>query len=187
MDREEFGRLFEEYMAAKRDDMRERFDRIVPSGDLIYNRFDKGRDMGCGEGSSVYDASLVLGDVQIGDHVWVGPFTVLDGSGGTLKISNWVSVASGTAIYTHDSTKNYLSGGVDPLEKGPVTIGDHTAIGTMCVIGCGVTVGDHCVIGAHSFVNRDVPPYSIAAGVPARVIGRVVPKEDGSVRLEYDK
>ena len=186
MEREEFGKLFEAYMAGKREEMRGKYDRIVPSGDLIYNRFDKGREMGCGEGSSVYDACLVLGDVEIGEHVWVGPFTVLDGSGGKVKIGDWVSVAAGTSIYTHDSTKNYLSGGKNPFEQGAVTIGDHCVIGTMCMIGCGVTVGDHCVIAAHSFVNKDIPAYSIAAGIPAKVIGRVAVREDGQVAFEYD-
>ena len=104
-----------------------------------------------------------------------------------LAIAIEYAVGSAGDGATHDSSKNYVSGGVDPLEKGPVTIGEHTAIGTMCVIRHGVTIGDHCVIGAHSFVNRDVPPCSIAAGVPARVIGRVVLKEDGSVVFEYDK
>ena len=168
MEREEFGKLFEAYMAGKREEMRGKYDRIVPSGDLIYNRFDKGREMGCGEGSSVYDACLVLGDVEIGEHVWVGPFTVLDGSGGKVKIGDWVSVAAGTSVYTHDSTKNYLSGGKNPFEQGAVTI------------------GDHCVIAAHSFVNKDIPAYSIAAGIPAKVIGRVAVREDGQVEFEYD-
>lgn len=187
MDKEEFGRLFEEYMAAKREDMRAKYDRVLPSGELIFNRFDKGRYLACGEGSSVYDASLVMGDVEIGEHVWVGPYTILEGSGAKVKIGDWVSIAAGTAIYTHDSTKNYLSGGKNPFEHGPVTIGDHTVIGTMCMIGCGVNIGDHCVIAAHSYVNRDVPPYSIAAGIPAKVIGKVAVNEDGSVRFEYGK
>ena len=48
------------------------------------------------------------------------------------------------------------------------------------------TVGDHCVIAAHSFVNKDIPAYSIAAGIPAKVIGRVAVREDGQVEFEYD-
>ena len=185
MTEEEFRALFDRHMELLRDEMREKYNRVLPSGELIFNRFDKGRYLDCGEGSSVYDASLVMGDVEIGEHVWVGPYTILEGSGAKLKIGDWVSVAAGTAIYTHDSTKNYLSGGKNPFEQGPVTIGDHTVIGTMCMIGCGVTIGDHCVIGAHSYVNRDVPPYSIAAGIPAKVIGRVKVREDGEVEFVY--
>ena len=45
--------------------------------------------------------------------------------------------------------------------------------GANVVITSGVTVGERCVIGANSVVNRDLPPYSIAAGAPARVIKQV--------------
>lgn len=87
-------------------------------------------------------------------------------------------------IYTHDSTKYYVSGGEVPYEKGPVTIKSNTVIGTMSMIGCNVTIGRHCVIGAHSFVNKDIPDFSIAAGVPAKIIGKVLLKK-GKVQFEY--
>ena len=187
MKTEEFGALFEAWMAEKRQEMKDRYDRVLPSGELIFNRFDKGAYLRCGEGSSVYDTSVVMGDVEIGDHVWVGPYTLLEGSNAKLKIGNFVSIDAGVMIYTHDSTRYYVSGGKDPFVSGDVTIGDNTVIGTMSMIGCGVTVGKHCVIAAHSYVNRDVPDYSIAAGVPARVIGRVKIDEDGHASFEYDR
>jgi acetyltransferase-like isoleucine patch superfamily enzyme len=59
-------------------------------------------------------------------------------------------------------------------------------VGPQSVIARGVTIGEHAVIGANSFVNRDVPPYAIAAGTPARAIGRVVVEGD-DVRFEYDR
>ena len=187
MKTEEFGALFEGWMAEKRQEMKDRYDRVLPSGELIFNRFEKGKYLKCGEGSSVYDTSVVMGEVEIGDHVWVGPYTLLEGSNAKLKIGNFVSIDAGVMIYTHDSTRYYVSGGKDPFVSGDVTIGDNTVIGTMSMIGCGVTVGKHCVIAAHSYVNRDVPDYSIAAGVPARVIGRVKIGEDGHASFEYDR
>lgn len=187
MKTEEFGALFEGWMAEKRQEMKDRYDRVLPSGELIFNRFEKGKYLKCGEGSSVYDTSVVMGEVEIGDHVWVGPYTLLEGSNAKLKIGNFVSIDAGVMIYTHDSTQYYVSGGKDPFVSGDVTIGDNTVIGTMSMIGCGVTVGKHCVIAAHSYVNRDVPDYSIAAGVPARVIGRVKIGEDGHASFEYDR
>jgi len=54
-----------------------------------------------------------------------------------------------------------------------VRIGDYTYVGAHTVIARSVTIGDHCVIGAHAFVNRDVAPYTVAAGTPCRPIGRV--------------
>jgi len=185
MDKKEFAGLFDELMEERRNDMRESYNRVLPSGELIFNRFDKGKYLNCGENSSVYDTSVVMGDVSIGNHVWVGPYTLLDGSSGKLVIGDYVSIDSGVMIYTHDSTKNYVSGGVNPFEKGNVIIKGNTVIGSMSIITCGVTIGCHCVIGANSFVNRDIPDYSIVAGTPAKIIGKVIENDKGEVNFEY--
>jgi acetyltransferase-like isoleucine patch superfamily enzyme len=68
-----------------------------------------------------------------------------------------------------------------------VTVGDCCYVGSQTVIVKGVRVGDHCVIGSGSFVNRDVPPYSVAFGQPCRVRGRVVVGPEGDVRLAIRK
>ncbi len=185
MTSEEFSRLFENHMAQKREEMRRKYDRVLPSGEYIFNRFDKGEYLGCGASSSVYDTSVVMGPVEIGEHVWVGPYTLLEGSSARLSIGNFVSIDAGVMIYTHDSTKYYVTGGKDPFVKGPVVIGDYTVIGTMSMIACNVSIGSHCVIGAHSFVNTDIPDYSIAAGVPAKVIGKVRLDQDGRAEFVY--
>jgi acetyltransferase-like isoleucine patch superfamily enzyme len=57
--------------------------------------------------------------------------------------------------------------------KGPTVLGDNVWLGAHVVVTSGVTVGERSVIGANSVVTADVPPYSIAAGVPARVLGSV--------------
>ena len=54
--------------------------------------------------------------------------------------------------------------------KGPTRIGDNVWCGVNVVVTTGVTVGDRCVIGANSVVTRDLPPHSIAAGAPAKVL-----------------
>jgi acetyltransferase-like isoleucine patch superfamily enzyme len=59
--------------------------------------------------------------------------------------------------------------------KGPTRVGDNTWCGANVVITSGVTVGERCVIGANAVVTRDLPPFSIAAGAPARVIRRFGP------------
>jgi acetyltransferase-like isoleucine patch superfamily enzyme len=54
--------------------------------------------------------------------------------------------------------------------KGPTRIGENCWLGVGVVVTSGVTIGERCVIGANSVVTRDIPPYSIAAGAPARVL-----------------
>jgi acetyltransferase-like isoleucine patch superfamily enzyme len=63
--------------------------------------------------------------------------------------------------------------------KGPTRVGDNVWCGAGVVITSGVTVGRRSVIGANSVVTQDIPPYSIAAGAPARVI-RSIPRPDGA-------
>ena len=54
--------------------------------------------------------------------------------------------------------------------SGPTRVGDNVWCGANVVITSGVTVGERCVVGANSVVTRDLPPFSIAAGAPARVL-----------------
>lgn len=55
-------------------------------------------------------------------------------------------------------------------EKRKVTIGNDVWIGQRVMIMPGVTIGDGCIIAAGAVVTKDIPPYSIAGGVPARVL-----------------
>ena len=54
--------------------------------------------------------------------------------------------------------------------KGPTRIGDNCWLGVGVVVTSGVTIGERCVIGANSVVTSDIPPFSVAAGAPARVL-----------------
>jgi acetyltransferase-like isoleucine patch superfamily enzyme len=59
-----------------------------------------------------------------------------------------------------------------PRDERDITIGDDVWLGARVFVGTGVAIGDGCVVSANSVVTRDLPPYSIAAGVPARVVRR---------------
>lgn len=165
--------------------MRERWQRDLPFEELLFDRWERAKSLGFGEGASIYHNSYVYGDVKVGEHTWIGPFTMLDGSGG-LTIGDYCSISGGVHIYTHDTVKWAVSGGKAPYERAPVKIGDCCYIGSQALITKGVTIGDHSVIGGGSFVNRDVPPYTVAVGVPSRIAGRVEVDEQGQVSLVYD-
>jgi acetyltransferase-like isoleucine patch superfamily enzyme len=177
---EELGALH----ARLRADMAERHDRDLPLQELLGDRWDRARTLGFGEGTSVYASAYVYGDVTVGPGSWIGPNVLLDGSGG-LTIGAGCDISAGAQIYTHDTVERVLSEGRREISRAATSIGDHCHVGALAVVAKGVTVGDHCVIGAGAFVNRDVPPYTVAAGVPARPIGRVTVDADGGVTLTY--
>jgi acetyltransferase-like isoleucine patch superfamily enzyme len=163
----------------------ERWKRDLPFQDLITARWERAVQLGFGEGSSIYQSAYVYGDVTVGAGTWVGPMVLLDGSGG-LRIGSGCDISAGVQIYTHDTVARVLSEGKAGIQHAPVAIGDHSHIGAQTVIVKGVTIGDHSVIGAGSFVNRDIPPYTVAVGVPCRTVGRVEVGPDGTVTLRYD-
>ena len=170
---------------ALRAEKRERWHRDLPFEELLFDRWERARDLGFGDGSSIYHNSYVYGDVAVGANTWIGPFTLLDGSGG-LSIGDYCSISSGVQIYTHDTVAWAVSGGRTKAQPAPVRIGDYCYIGSQTVIAKGVTIGEHSVIGACSFVNRDIPPYTVAVGVPSRPVGRVELTDAGEVTLKYD-
>ena len=57
--------------------------------------------------------------------------------------------------------------------KGPTRIGDNCWLGANVVVTGGVEIGERCVIGANSVVTRDIPPFSVVAGAPAKMLRRV--------------
>lgn len=155
-------------------EVRARWDRSLPFAELFSDRWERARRLGFGEEASVYDSALVLGDVEVGAHSWIGPQTLLDGSGGLLRIGSWCSISAGVHLYTHDTVRRAVSMGAAAREVGPVSIGDGCHLGALSVVVRGVTIGDRCVVGANSFVNADVPDRAIVVGSPARPVGMVV-------------
>ena len=59
----------------------------------------------------------------------------------------------------------------------PITIGNDCWLASNAVVCGGVTIGDGCIIGAGSVVTRDIPPNSLAAGNPCRVIRKITEKD----------
>lgn len=118
----------------------------------------------------------VAGEVRlrIGDGTVIQPGVHI-GAAESVTIGCNVLFASGVYVTDHDHDVS------DPFENvihnrrlvtAPVVIGDHAWLGERVIVLKGVTIGERSIVGAGSVVTRDVPPLSIAAGVPARVLRR---------------
>lgn len=115
----------------------------------------------------------VMGFFEIGDHSYIGCNAVIGAGGGGIRIGS--NVLIGQSVNMHSERHNF--GDMDqPIRdqgisyKG-IVIEDDVWIGSKATILDGVTIGMGSIVGAGAVVTRSVPPYSIAIGVPARVVG----------------
>lgn len=182
----ELRRALEELRLQREAELKARFSRSLPFADGLFDRWERARRLGFGEGASIYDSACVIGEVTAGARTWIGPWAMLDGSGGGIRIGANCSISAGVHVYTHDTVLWALSGGRLRRQEGAVSIGDCVHVGAQSVIVRGVTIGNMVVVGANSFVNRDVPDRTIVAGTPARPIGRVEGEGEG-VRLVIER
>jgi acetyltransferase-like isoleucine patch superfamily enzyme len=170
-----------------RAETRDKYRRINPFSEDLFDWKERGEYwLGEDRNVTIYNSTTLVGEVSIGKNTWVGPFCSLDGTGG-LTIGESCSISLGCQLLSHDTVKWSLSGGVAPYEYAPIRIGDCCFLGVYSVVLKSVTIGDHCLIAAGAVVTKDVPSYSIVAGVPARTIGKVVIGENGEVELQFDK
>ena len=113
-----------------------------------------------------------VGDVIIGDHTRIGLNNTIIGP---VTIGSHVNLAQGITITAlnhnfSDAEKRIDEQGVNTT---PVVIEDDIWIGANAVILPGVTIGQHSVVAAGAIVTKDVPPHSLVAGVPAKVIKQI--------------
>jgi acetyltransferase-like isoleucine patch superfamily enzyme len=110
-------------------------------------------------------------DLRIGSDAWIGARCHLHAAGG-LSIGSGVGIGPGVVIIT----SSHRVGPRDevileaPLELAPVVIADGVDLGVGCIVMPGVSVGEGTQVGAGAVVTRDLPAFSVAAGVPARVL-----------------
>ncbi|HEX6997835.1 MAG TPA: acyltransferase [Gammaproteobacteria bacterium] len=114
---------------------------------------------------SIYIRAGLHGHVTIGDRVAVNSFCQLYGHGG-IEIGEESQLGPGTLITTteHDYEHHLRE------RFEPVRVGRRVWIGANVTILAGVTIGDGAVIGAGAVVHRDVPPRTLAVGVPVRIV-----------------
>jgi acetyltransferase-like isoleucine patch superfamily enzyme len=111
--------------------------------------------------------------IQIGDHSFINHLcSVWASPGGPITIGNNVLLGPCASIISsnHGVARGELIRN-QPGHDAPISIGDDVWIGANVVVTAGVSIGDGAVVGAGAVVTTDLPPMSICAGVPARVIG----------------
>ena len=110
-----------------------------------------------------------VGDVIIGDHTRVGLHNTVIGP---VTIGSHVNLAQGITVtaLNHNFAEKGLRIDEQGVSTSPVTIGDDIWIGANAVILPGVTIGNHSVVAAGAVVTKDVPPHTLVAGVPAKII-----------------
>jgi acetyltransferase-like isoleucine patch superfamily enzyme len=122
-----------------------------------------------GSGSSIHMGCFITGNnITVGNHSVINRNSYLDGRCG-LRVGSNVSISPQAYILTLDhepQSRDFAT------KKGPVRIDDYAWIGARATLLPGVTLGKGCVIGAGAVVTKDVPEFTIAAGVPAKPIGQ---------------
>lgn len=125
--------------------------------------------------SGIYEYAIIrckTNKVIIGNHCQIGPSCVIfDGSG--IEINDYVMIgphtvlAGGNHNFNNPESPMIFSG---DYSKGKIIIEKDVWIGSNCTILDGVTIGEGSIVGANSLVSRDVEPYSIVGGYPAKLI-----------------
>jgi acetyltransferase-like isoleucine patch superfamily enzyme len=133
---------------------------------------EPGRPIRIGPGCSIAADVFVHGPVELGAGVSLNARVSIDGGAAGVSIGEGTRVATGATIYAFDHGLAPDRPIRDqPVRSRGIHVGSDVWIGANAGITDGVTVGDHAVLGMGAVVTRDVPPWAIVAGVPARVIG----------------
>jgi acetyltransferase-like isoleucine patch superfamily enzyme len=127
-----------------------------------------------GKNCLIHPCAMLLpydGFIKLGDECSVNPYTVLYGHGG-LTIGNYVRIATHTVVipanHIYDDPDTPIT--FQSVTQEGIVIEDDVWVGSHVTILDGVHIGKGCVIAAGSVVTKDVEPYTVIAGVPARPI-----------------
>ena len=147
-------------------------------------------DVKLGKGVRIYGVVNLYG-CEIGDEVKIGNFVEIQKGvkvGNRCKVSSHSFLCEGVTLedevfighnvtFTNDRYPRATAGGQLQTEQDwnciPTLIKKGASIGSSATLLCGITIGEHAIVGAGSTVTKDVPPYTIVAGNPARLIKKI--------------
>lgn len=170
-----------------------RGSKLFPSADIVINNAGKDGKITIGDNTLVRGELLNFGhggNIQVGDFCYIGRETHIWSAsnisiGDRVLISHNVNIFDNlthplSAMERHTQFKLIISSGhptAISLDEKPITIRSDALIGCGAIILRGVTIGEGAVVGAGAVVTRNVPPWTIVAGNPAKVI-REIPEHE---------
>ena len=124
----------------------------------------------------VSEAAYLIGDIEIGAHCSIWPGVVMRADHGKMSVAEGTNIQDGSVVHA-DGDMNigaYVTVG-HAVVCHARSVGDHSLLGNNCTINDGATVGEWSIVAAGGVVleGRAIPDRSIAAGVPAKVIGKM--------------
>jgi acetyltransferase-like isoleucine patch superfamily enzyme len=157
--------------AERQADVRARCDAVL--GERVYlagNAHIVCASLRIGDRSYVAAGCVLRDHIRIGADCSLNPYVVM---AGRVSLGDGVRIASFAALYGFNHRFDDLDTPIwlQPLDEQGIVVEDDVWIGTHAVVCDGVRIGAHSVVAAGAVVTGDVPPWSIVAGVPARVIG----------------
>ncbi len=158
---------------------REAFVRFPVHGDVL-EALDEGR-LEVGAGTLLEPGVWITAPDDARVRIGAGCFLnlgVMVASLGLVEIGDHCMLANGCFVSDADHRFDDLRRPVTWqgfTSRGPTRLGANVWLGANVVVTSGVTIGERCVVGANSVVTRDLPPRSVAAGAPARVLRTIGP------------
>ena len=153
-----------------------------------YARFYNIKNISIGNKVRIDDFCILSGKITIGSYVHISLFSVLYGSKGII-IGNFCGTSARTIIYSavDDFSGNYLINPMVPnvfknVTGGIVKLMDFVQLGANTIVMPNITINTGTVTGAFTFVNKDLKPWKIYAGIPAKIL-----KERKKYLIQYAK
>ena len=164
---------FQDYMLWVQK-MNHKFNLAEPESEEYYKLMYELFNHQIGEKSTIRNPVTVVepNKVKMGKNSIIMNNALLMASGG-IEIGDCTMVAAHAKLISNDHDLYDRS----ILTMVPIKIGNHVWVGAGATILKGVTVGDHAIIGGGSVVNKDVPPYAVVVGNPAKVVKYLEPKK----------